>query len=293
MKRFLGLSLVTAMVVGITYFSFFSVGEHEAVIVTRFGNPVRTVEKAGPYFKMPGFIDYVNRFDTRLSVFETQPTQLLLGDKNPLIISCFVTWAIDDPLAFFQSVGLPENAVGKIEDMVSSQLSIVLGNYEDSDIINTNPGAVKLTEIEDRLLKATGRNALKQYGVHIETIGVKRLAYPETVIQAVYDRMKSERSKEAVKIRAEGREEANKISSRADKEAREIKAEAEKRVLLLKGEGDRDAMKIYSEAFNRDKEFFDFIQSLETYGKVLGKDTTLILSTKSELFKHLDIENGK
>ena len=273
--------------------SCFSVKDYEVVIVTQFGKPVRTVNNAGIHFKLPGMIEQINRFDKRVDVFETAPTQLLLGDKKPIIVSCFVAWTIDTPLAFFQSVGDVDNAVQKISDMINSRLSIALGDYTDEDIINTDKKSVRLTEIEDRMVTITNRQASQRYGVHILKVGIQRLAYPSVVIDAVYDRMKSERKKEADKIKAEGAEVASRLMAKADKEAREIKAEAEKKALILKGEGELEAMRIYTDAYSQDRAFYEFLQSLETYSNVLGEDTTLILSSESELFKYLGVNGGK
>ena len=267
----------------------YTIKNYEVVIVTRFGKPVRTVDEAGLHFKLPALLEKVNRFDKRTDVFETPPTQLLLGDKRPIIVSCFVAWTVDTPLSFFQSVGDPDNAVRKISDMVSSRLSTVLGDYTNDDIINTDAGAVRLLDIENRILKATNPQARDRYGVEILKIGIQRLAYPSAVVEAVYERMKSERKKEADKIKAEGAEAASRLMSKADKEAREIKADAEKKALILKGEAEREAMRIYTRAYSEDKVFFDFLQSLETYSSILGEETTLILSSDTELFKYLGI----
>lgn len=271
----------------------YTVKNYEVVIITQFGKPVRTVQHAGLHFKLPGMIEQVNRFDRRVGVFETAPTQLLLGDKKPIIISCFVAWTVDTPLAFFQSVGDVPNAVQKISDMVNSRLSIVLGDYTDDDIINTTPDKVKLSEIETHMINVTNQQARARYGIHIVKIGVQRLAYPSAVVQAVYDRMKSERRKEADKIKAEGAEVAGRLMAKADKEAREIKAEADKQALVLAGEGERQAMQIYTEAYGQDPEFYEFLQSLETYSEILGKETTLILSSESPLFKYLGLNRNK
>lgn len=271
------------------------VKDYEAVIVTQFGKPVRSVEKAGLHFKLPGMIERVNRFDKRVDLFETPPTQLLLGDKKPIIVSCFVAWTIDSPLTFFQSVGEVDNAVQKISDMVNSRLSIILGDYADESIINTDASSIRLSEIESRMVEVTNPKAVERYGVKILKVGIQRLAYPQAVVEAVYGRMKSERRKEADKIKAEGAEVAARLMAKADKEVREIKAEAEKKALILKGEGEREAMRIYTKAYSQDREFFEFTQSLETYSNILNKDTTLIISSDSELFKHLGISgrNGK
>lgn len=284
------LFLLLALLAGLCCYA---VKDYEVVIITQFGKPVRTVEDAGLHFKLPGVIEQVNRFDKRVDVFETAPTQLLLGDKKPIILSCFVAWTVDTPLSFFQSVGSAENAVQKISDMVNSRLSIILGDYSDEDIINTNAERVKLTDIEARMVEMTNRQARERYGIHILKVGLQRLAYPSAVIEAVYDRMKSERQKEADKIKAEGAEVASRLMAKADKEAREIKAEADKQALVIAGEGERQAMRVYTEAYGQDPEFYEFLQSIETYGEILGRKTTLILSSESELLKYLGLNSEK
>ncbi len=290
MKRriYLFALVILAGVLGV--FSLYTVKENELVIVTQFGKPVRIIDNAGLKMKLPGFIETVNRFDKRSDIFETQPTQLLLGDKKPIIISCYVLWEIQDPLLFYQSVGRAESAVQKIGDIVNSKLSIVLADYSLENIINTQSEEVLLAEIEQRTIATANENCIEKYGISIQGAGVQRLAYPKVVIEAVYERMKSERTKEADKIRAEGSEVAQQITIEADKEAREIRAEAKKKALVLKGEGERESMAIYTEAYRKGGEFFNFLQSLETYNSVLGQDTTLIISTDSELFKYLQIQ---
>lgn len=290
MKTKIAFVVLIVVAAVVSYFSLYTVRENELVIITQFGKPVRTIDRAGLKVKMPGFLESVNRFEKRSDLFETQPTQLLLGDKKPIIISCYVLWKISDPLLFFQSLGVTDNAVQKIGDIVNSKLSIVLADYSIENIINTEADAVLLEDIEEKVSLATNENSINKYGIEVLRTGVNRLAYPSVVIDAVYERMRSERTKEADKIRAEGNEVAQKITAEADKKAREIKAEAKKQALILKGEGDRESMSIYTDAYRQGGEFFDFLQSLETYSSILGKDTTLILSTNSDLFKYLQIE---
>lgn len=285
----LALSMLVLMSVGVLYLSLYTVQENELVIITQFGKPARIVKNAGLHMKLPGLLESVNRFDKRSDLFETQPTQLMLGDKKPIIINCFILWAIDDPLLFFQSMGLTENAVERIGDIINSKLSIVLSEYTTEDIINTTEGKVLLAEIEDRVTRAANENSIEKYGVEILKTGVQRLAYPSVVIDAVFERMKSERKKEADKIIAEGREVAYKQTIEADKKASEIKAEAQKQALILKGQGDYESMEIYTKAYSQGGEFFDFLKSLETYSNILGRDTTLVISTDSDLFKYLQI----
>jgi membrane protease subunit HflC len=293
MKKVLFIALPIIIILALAYFSTFTVNESESVVITQFGRPVRVVQQAGLHLKLPGFLQKVDRFDLRIDSYETQPIQLLLGDKNPIIVSCYIAWAIEKPLLYFQSVGYSQNAVQKLSDMITSQLGIILGDYTLNNIINVDPQRIKLDEIEKRLGDNSNNSARDKYGINIEKIGIKRIAYPSIVIEAVYNRMKSERNKEAAKLRAEGKEEGMNIRTEADKKAKEIEADAYRTSQILRGEGDRTAMNIYADAYSQDPEFFDFLKSLDTYKNILSKNTTLILSTDSQLLKYLEISDQR
>jgi len=283
------LLLITAVIVLVLggYYSLFTVNEKEFVIITRFGKPVRTLEQAGLYFKRPGFLEAVNRIEKRAKVFKTQPIQLLLGDKNPLIITCYVCWRVSDPLRFLQSLTSSDIVEQKIGDMINSLLGSTLGDYTIENIINVRPELVRLEDIEVRILQESEQKAIKKYGIKIIDVGIRRLAYPHIVTQSVYDRMRAEREKETKKYLAEGKEEAAKIEAQTDKEVAQIIAEANKEAEILKGQGDKEAMSIYAEAYSQDPGFFEFTKSLEACSDVLKKKSTLILSTESGIFKYL------
>jgi len=287
MKAKFLLLIIVIIVVGLAYYSLFTVNEKEFVVITRFGKPVRTPDKAGLYLKQPGFLETVNRIEKRANVFKTQPIQLLLGDKNPLIITCYVCWEIADPLTFLQSLTSSDIVDQKIGDMVNSLLGSTLGDYTIENIINVKPELVKLEEIETRILSESEQKAIEKYGIRIIDVGIRRLAYPQIVTQSVYNRMKAERDKEAKKYLAEGKEEAAKIEAQTDKEVAQIIAEANKESEILKGQGDKEAMTIYAEAYSQDRGFFEFTKSLEACREVLKDKSTLILSTESEIFKYL------
>ena len=287
MKAKFLLLIIVIIVVGLAYYSLFTVNEKEFVVVTRFGKPVRTLEQAGLYFKRPGLLETVNRIERRAKVFKTQPIQLLLGDKNPLIITCYICWKISDPLTFLQSVTSSDIVDQKIGDMVNSLLGSTLGDYTIENIINVKPELVKIEEIEARILAESEQKAIEKYGIKIIDVGVRRLAYPQIVTQSVYNRMRAERDKEAKKYLAEGKEEAAKIEAQTDKEVAQIIAEANKESEILKGQGDKEAMNIYAEAYGQDRGFFEFTKSLEACREVLKNKSTLILSTESEIFKYL------
>ena len=287
MKAKFLLLIIVIIAAGLAYYSLFTVNEKEFVVITRFGKPVRTLGKAGLYLKRPGFLETVNRIEKRANVFKTQPIQLLLGDKSPLIITCYVCWEIADPLTFLQSLTSSDIVDQKIGDMVNSLLGSTLGDYTIENIINVKPELVKLEEIETRILSESEQKAIEKYGIRIIDVGIRRLAYPQIVTQSVYNRMRAERDKEAKKYLAEGKEEAAKIEAQTDKEVAQIIAEANKESEILKGQGDKEAMTIYAEAYGQDPEFFEFTKSLEACREVLKNKSTLILSTESEIFKYL------
>ncbi|MCK4829711.1 hypothetical protein KA005_79035, partial [bacterium] len=179
--RILLLLGVAAILLLLLYFSVFVVNEKEFVVVTRFGKLVRTLDKAGLYFKLPGFLENVNRIEKRAKVFSTQPIQLLLGDKNPLILTCYVCWRVSDPLVFLQSLTSTEMSEQKIGDMINSLLGSTLGEYSIENIINIRSENVKLQEIESRILRDSKQKAIEKYGIQIVDVGIRRLAYPAIV----------------------------------------------------------------------------------------------------------------
>jgi membrane protease subunit HflC len=280
---------VVLLVLGaVVYSTTCIVNESEYAIITQFGKPVRIIKDPGLYAKMPGFLQTVNRFDRRLDVFKTQLIQLLLGDKNPIIVTCYVAWRIENPLVFFQSLSNFDNARQKLGDMLVSQLGSIFGDYNQDNVINVDPGMVKLREIEAAILENTNERVNRSYGIRVYQVGIRRLAYPAIVSDAVHERMKSEREKEADKLRAEGRQEADKIKAETDKQVKEILAAAYREAQITKGEGDRRSIKIYADAYGKNPDFFQFQKSLEVYRDILKDSSTLVLSTDSELFKYLN-----
>jgi membrane protease subunit HflC len=286
MKRILLVLLILIIIALLAYGSLFTVKEGFSVIITQWGKPIQTIENAGLYSKLPW--QKVNAFDNRINCFEAQTLQLILKDKNPIIVTCYVAWKLDNPETFFKALNNVENAKLKLGDMVNSQLGIILSDYEIDKIINTVPEEVRLQEIYERLKKEANTRTKSKYGIEIIQAGLKKIIYPSVVSNAVYQRMKAERTKEAVKYTAEGEEEATKIRANTDREVKELLAKAYKEAEEIKGEGDRQALKIYADAYSEDPDFFKFVKSLQVYSQIMDKNTTLVLSTDSELFEYLN-----
>jgi membrane protease subunit HflC len=287
MKFFLSLTIATIIMITTSISSFFTISEDEYVVLTQFGKPSRTITQAGLYLKRPFFWETIHRIDRRNHIFSAQPIQLLLGDKNPLIITCYICWRVSAPQVYFQSIVDQTVARQKLGDMISSQLGSVLGGYSLSDIINPKNEQVKLPKIESEIKQAANSKTEKLYGITVVQLGVRKIEYPAIVAKAVFNRMRSEREKEAMKYRAEGMEKAAVIKAKADRQAKEIVAEAAMKAAQIKAEGDQKALQIYADTYSKDPDLYEYIKSLELYQQVLQENATLILSTDSQLFKHL------
>jgi len=268
--------------------SVYTVDETQWAVVTQFGKPVRTLKKAGLYFKAPSPLQQVNYFDKRTYLIRTQAIQFLLKANKPIIMSSFIAWKINDPLLFFEVIGFDKNASSKLEDMVNSYIGNELGNYSIEQIVNVDKDKVKIEYIENKIKDLTSKESIEKYGIEIVKIGFIRVSYPSIVTKAVYTRMKTERETEAKKLRSNGEERAQTIKIEANKKAKEIISKAKKEAIIIKGKADAKSMEIYGETYDKSREYFDFIKSIDTYRKILKNKTTLILSTDSKLFKYLE-----
>jgi len=282
-----GIIVLIILLALLAYSSLFVVKAGQCVIITQFGKTIRVIQEPGLYLKLPWILHTVNRLDARMNTFKTNPIQLLLGDKNPIIMTLYVVWAIDKPSVFFEAIGSKDLAVSKINDMINSELSEKLSAYKLDNIINVNQDKVKIAELEERMQASADNKARKNYGIRITSIGVRRINYPAIVAEAVYNRMKAEREKEAKKFRAEGVEESTKIKAQTDRMVAEIVSGAKKEAEKIKGQGDYEASLVYGKAFAKDRAFFELLKSLEALRTVINEKSVLILSTDNYLFELL------
>jgi membrane protease subunit HflC len=200
-------------------------------------------------------------------------------------VDSYTLWRIKDPKRFVETMrGLRGNAEQRLDDIVYSLFRDVLGQKSFDEVLERG----FLTEVKRR-----AQNQVKDFGMEIVDVRIKRADLPEANEQAVYQRMMSERKQIAQRYRAEGEQEAQRIRSEADRKVQIILAEARKRAEELKGEGDAIALEIYADAYNRDQNFFLFWRTLESYKKSLAQNSTLVLSTGSDYLKLLDIMESK
>ncbi|MFH1075597.1 MAG: protease modulator HflC [Pseudomonadota bacterium] len=260
---------------------WFEVDQAEQAILVRLGNPVGGIKNAGLHTKIP-LIDEVIRFDKRLLEYDAAPAEIMTQDKKAVVVDNYARWRIADPLLFYKKVKHVQGAQARLDDIVYAQLRVELGRLSLSDIISKARG--------DAMKSVTAKsNAIaSEFGIEIKDVRIKRADLPAENENAVYERMRSERERQAKKYRSEGQEEALKIRATADKDRSIILADAYEESERTKGEGDAEALRIYAEAFGKDIEFFEFLKTLEANEKALSENTTLFLSPESEFLKYFN-----
>jgi membrane protease subunit HflC len=268
------------------------VTESEAVIVTLFGRPVRTVLDApGLHVKWP--FEGLLRFDRRVMVYSPRPSEFLTRDKKNLVLDSDVLWRIAQPEHFLQTVGDVTTAEMRLHDIVWAQLAAEIGRVELSDLVSDRPEPVKTPDVLREVSGAAGRVASRQFGIELVDVQLKRLTFPEQNKKSVFARMRAERERIAKQYRAQGEEAAMKIRAEADKQREVLLAAAYREAEEIKGKGDAESTRIYGEAYSRDPQFYKLVRTLDSYRKILDDKTSIILSSDSELLRLLTQGRGK
>ena len=273
------LVLGVALVAGWNLFAY-TVPQWQQAIVVQLGEPVRTVQEPGLYFKLP-LIQNVLYFDKRLLAYDASPREVLTKDKQQLVVDNFSRWRIRDPLQFYRSVRNEAGGQSRLDDVIYSIVRESLGRHTLREIMNE-----KRTEVMAEVTKESNAKA-RDYGIEVTDVRIKRADLPEKNELNVFNRMRTERERLAKKFRAEGDEEARKIRSEAEKEVQILMAEARKQSEILRGQGDAQAVKIFADAYGRNPEFYQLVRTLEAYRLSITEGTTLILSPDSEFFRYL------
>jgi membrane protease subunit HflC len=255
--------------------------ETDQVIITQFGRYVATVKDAGLHARTP-FVQQIHRFNKRVLYTDAPPGEYLTLDKKRLIVDYISHWKIEDPLAFFKSLITEFGAKSRIEDIVFSEMRVELASFDYEDIIAENREAI-MDAVADK-----ARERLKDFGIELIDVRIKRADLPKEVQESVFARMVAERDRISKRYRSEGEEEAAKIRAQADKEREIILAEAYAKSQKLSGEGDAKAAAIYSEAFDKDPEFYSFQRTLEAYENAVTPDTLFVIPSNSDFFKYFN-----
>ncbi len=275
------------------------VREGTAVLITRFGKPLRAATSSGLHWKAPWPIDQASTLDMRRRVYETGHTEMLTRDKKNIIVRTFVVWRVGDPLLFMQAVGAANaggpggGAEAKLDGLLTNAAIGTLGAHDLSALVSTDPRDLHVDAIEAELLASSAPVALGSYGIAVEQIRLERISLPEENVAAVFDQMRAERRQFAAKFQAEGEREASRIRAEADLEAARIRAKGEEETARIRGESAAEIARTYADAHRVDPELYRFTRSLESLDKLVTQDTSLILRTDAEPFSMLESKPGK
>lgn len=262
--------------------SLFTVNQTQQALVLQLGEWKRTVQEPGLHAKIP-FVQNVVLIDARVLDVDPPVEQVILADQKRLEVDAFARYRITDPLQFYTSVGNEVVAEQRLAATVNSALRRVLGNSTLLAVLSKERAKV-MTDIKAQVNQEAAR-----FGVEIVDVRIRRADLPEATSQAVYERMRSEREREAKEARAQGSEQAQQIRSRAERERTVILAEAQRDSQILRGEGDNQAIRILAESANKSPDFYAFYRSLDAYKTAMkGDNTQMVLSPDSEFFRYFN-----
>jgi modulator of FtsH protease HflC len=277
-----GLAILIAVIGMLGVSAIFTVDERQQALVLRFGDPRRVISEPGINVKVP-FVDNVIYIDKRILDYDAPPEEMIFSDKKRLVVDAFTRFKIKDPLRFYQSSTTEANARLTLGNFVNSALRKVLGEVELLAVLSKDRSGLMVD-----IRELVNENA-ESLGIEIVDVRIKRADLPDANSQAVYNRMKAEREREAREARAKGDEESQKIKADAERQRTVLLAEAKKKANILRGEGDAIRNRVFADAYRRDPEFFAFYRSLEAYKIALtSNDTTMVLSPDSEFFRYFN-----
>jgi len=267
--------------------SFFTVNQTQQALVLQFGEPKRIIQDPGLAFKLP-FIQDVVFYESRvLSLIPQDAEEVILADQKRIQIDAYARYRIEDPLLFFQTVRNELGARARLESIIDSSVRRVLGSETLASILTGERENIN-GSIRDEV-----NASVDSLGIEIIDVRLRRADYPESTSQNIFNRMKSEREREAKEFRATGDEEAQKIRADAEKTRTVIVAEAKREAQEVRGQGDSNAIRIYADSFGQDPEFFSFYRSMEAYRKSIGESgTSMVLSPNSSFFRYFKDKDG-
>ena len=263
--------------------SFFTVAEDEYACTVRFSKIISTTADAGLHFKLP-FIDSVKYFTKATQLYDIPPSEVLTSDKQNMTVDCYILWSISDPKLFYQTLGSTTTAEQRLDALTYNELKTVMGTLAQADIVNMEDGA-KRNDIYNSIATDVD-NLARTYGIRVEDVKIKQFDLPESNLNAVYNRMISERNQMAEKYTADGNYEASIIRNDVDKQVNILVSNAKAEAAKLEAEGEGEYMRMLAEAYQTkdQQEFYEFTRALDALKESLtGDEKTVILDKDSKL----------
>ncbi|NCC23976.1 MAG: protease modulator HflC [Deltaproteobacteria bacterium] len=262
----------------------FVVDQTERAIVLQLGKPVSGMDEGlepGLHFKIP-FVQNVVFFDHRLLEYDAPAAEILTLDKKNLVVDNFTRWRIKNPLLFYETLNNIDSGQARLNDIIYAELRVALGRFTLTEVVASERSGI-MEEVTART-----HELLKDYGIEVIDVRIKRTDLPPENRQAIFGRMRAERERQAKQYRSEGREEAAKITTGADRERTVLLAEARRKAQELKGDGDANATEIFAKALSQDPEFYAFQKSLEAYREGFRDKTEFVFTPDNQFLRYLE-----
>ncbi len=309
MKKAFGF-IIAALVLIVLLFvtgTVYTVREGQQVVLTQFGKPSGTITEAGLHFKLP-FIVKVNVIEKRFLAWDGESAQMPTRDKTYIQVDTFARWKISDPLLYFKTLRDERSALSRLTDILGSETRNAVAKHDLLEVVRSTkdrkpertdlqnekeavfePIKIGRREIEKNVFEIA-KTKLEDIGIELLDLRFKRINYNQSVAPQIYEQMISERQQIAERFRSEGAGEAARTMGKMEREVKRIESEAYLKIQSILGEADAESTRIYAEAYGGTPEresFYEFVKTLEAYDKILDENTTVILSTDSDLFKLL------
>ncbi len=299
----------------VLFSSAYVVREWEQIVITQFGQPVgEPVVSAGIHFKLP-FVQKVNRFEKRILIWDGERNQVPTDDKRFIWIDTTARWRMRDPLVFLQSVRTVEGAQSRLDDYLDSAVRDVIGKHKLVEAVRLSNRVLDVVptgneseqgpfdkEVREKIEKGrdklidemfkTAQSKVKDLGIELLDLRIKRINYVESVRKSVYQRMISERQRIAEQYRSEGRGKKAEVEGKRARDEKKILSEAYRDAQQIIAKADAEAAQIFADAYNTDPDFFAFVRTLQSYEMIVGKNHTLVIDPKSELYRYLSDDGG-
>lgn len=301
-----GLVLLAIVVI---YDGFFILEEGKQVVITQFGAPVgEPVTDAGLHFKMP-FVQKTEVFEKKIQIWDGDPNQIPTNDKTFVFVDVTARWRISNALQFLQAVNNEARAQSLLSDIINGTIRDMVNKNDLIEIIRSSDWSIAtMSETTSAssigVAPTRGRDGISnqvreiaskvtpQYGIELIDVIIKRVNYIDSVRLKVYDRMISERNRIAAEKRSMGEGQKAEILGTVERRLKEIISTANREAVTIKGKADAEATRIYGEAYSQDAEFYGFLKTLESYPTIVGNNTSLVLSSESDLYRFLNSVEG-
>lgn len=298
------------LAIAIVYDGFFILEEGKQVVITQFGAPVgEPVSDAGLHFKMP-FIQHTEEFEKKILIWDGDPNQIPTNDKTFVFLDVTARWRISDALQFLQAVRNQARAQSLLSDIIDGTVRDMVNKNDLIEIIRSSDWSKETMSdtaslatigvkpqngrdgISNQILEVASK-VTPQYGIELIDVMIKRVNYIDSVRVKVYERMISERKRIAAEKRSMGEGEKAEILGTVERRLKEIISTANREAVTIKGKADAEATKIYGLAYSQDPDFYAFQKTLESYPEIVGTNTSLVLSSDSDLYRYLKSVGGK